>query len=257
VEDGGSHRPRLHALPLATRNNAEEDFQFTEEVRFASAKAAPITLTEHVTMKWQAGVVLFTQSYTQDAVNKLLALRAVAVPRFSGQPAFAAVGARRSRRPASTARPRGPSPATLDLIAGARGIASTSRPTSTPFTSPAIAPAQAVNTANDFSDVSPQFALAYRVAPGRDALCLRLSRVQGGRFQFRVTAGRRVVRRGAQLELRRRREDLVPGSPLADRRGVPDRLARPAGERAESAGARPVFHCQRRGRRRARDWSSK
>ena len=29
-------------LPLITRNNAEEDFQFTEEARFSSAKAAPV-----------------------------------------------------------------------------------------------------------------------------------------------------------------------------------------------------------------------
>src|SRR6185503_14752524 len=56
-------------LPLITRSNAEEDLQFTQEARFASAKAAPIRLSDRVTMKWQAGVFVFTQNYTQDAIN--------------------------------------------------------------------------------------------------------------------------------------------------------------------------------------------
>src|SRR6185436_3226043 len=57
------------ALPLATRTNAEEDFQFTTEARVSSAKAAPLPLSDRVAMRWQAGVFVFTQNYTQDAVN--------------------------------------------------------------------------------------------------------------------------------------------------------------------------------------------
>jgi len=57
------------ALPLVTRNNTEQDFQFTEEFRLASAKAAPIRLSDHVALKWQAGVFAFTQAYEQDAIN--------------------------------------------------------------------------------------------------------------------------------------------------------------------------------------------
>ena len=71
------------AAPIATRSNAEEDFQFTEEVRFSSAKAAPIALSNTVALKWQAGLFLFTQHYKQDADQQLLALRAVAVRRRS------------------------------------------------------------------------------------------------------------------------------------------------------------------------------
>ena len=54
-------------LPLVTRDNAEEDFQFTQEVRLASA--APTKLSDTAALKWQTGVFLFTQSYQQDAVN--------------------------------------------------------------------------------------------------------------------------------------------------------------------------------------------
>ena len=54
-------------LPLITRDNAEEDFQFTQEVRLASA--APKKLSDTAALKWQTGVFLFTQNYQQDAVN--------------------------------------------------------------------------------------------------------------------------------------------------------------------------------------------
>ena len=57
------------AAMFATRTNTEEDFQFTEEVRISSAKTAPIALSRRVSLKWQAGLFLFTQNYEQDAVN--------------------------------------------------------------------------------------------------------------------------------------------------------------------------------------------
>ena len=58
-------------LPLATRNNREDDFQFTQEVRAASGVNAPVQLSDTMTMKWQAGVMFFTQGYEQVAVNTL------------------------------------------------------------------------------------------------------------------------------------------------------------------------------------------
>ena len=56
-------------LPLITRSNDEKDHQFTQEFRFASAKNATLALADRVTFKWQAGVLFFTQNYTQDAIN--------------------------------------------------------------------------------------------------------------------------------------------------------------------------------------------
>ncbi len=58
-------------LPAARRNNNEEDFQFTQEVRLASAAAAPIALSSTASLKWQAGVFFFSQNYDQSAVNSL------------------------------------------------------------------------------------------------------------------------------------------------------------------------------------------
>ena len=56
-------------LPIVTRHNAEKDFQFTQEVRVASAPSAAVKLSDTTSLKWQAGVFLFTQNYDQDAVN--------------------------------------------------------------------------------------------------------------------------------------------------------------------------------------------
>src|SRR5688572_210766 len=56
-------------LPLITRDNNEKDFHFTQEVRFASSPGAPVQLGNAATLRWQAGVFLFTQNYDQDAVN--------------------------------------------------------------------------------------------------------------------------------------------------------------------------------------------
>ena len=56
-------------LPLVTRSNGEKDLQFTQEVRVASAPAAPVKLSDTATLKWQGGVFLFTQNYDQSAVN--------------------------------------------------------------------------------------------------------------------------------------------------------------------------------------------
>ncbi len=56
-------------LPLITRANDEDSLQFTQEFRAASARDAALAVGGNVTMKWQAGLFLFTQDYNQDAAN--------------------------------------------------------------------------------------------------------------------------------------------------------------------------------------------
>jgi iron complex outermembrane receptor protein len=56
-------------VPLVRRDNRENDVQFTHESRVASTPAAPIRLSDGLTMQWQTGVFLFTQNYEQDAIN--------------------------------------------------------------------------------------------------------------------------------------------------------------------------------------------
>jgi iron complex outermembrane receptor protein len=152
------------ALPLVTRNNAEEDLQFTEEVRLASAKAAPITLSDRVTMKWQAGVSVFTQNYTQDAVNDfapfvLSQFVPVPVSQHSPQSALDDRGMGFYGQGTWTFSKK------LDIVLGARGDREHRKANLNTFFTPAIAPPVVINAEKDFADVSPQIAVAYRVVP--------------------------------------------------------------------------------------------
>jgi iron complex outermembrane receptor protein len=55
--------------PLIRRDNLEKDVQFTQELRWASAPGAAVRLSDATSLRWQSGLFLFTQNYTQDAVN--------------------------------------------------------------------------------------------------------------------------------------------------------------------------------------------
>jgi iron complex outermembrane receptor protein len=152
------------AQPLITRTNAEQDFQFTEEVRAASAKAAPVVFSDRVSMAWQSGLFVFTQSYEQDAVNSFSPF--VLSP-YLGFPVS-------QHSPQSTLDDRGVGvygqatftvASRLDLVVGARGDREHKAANLNTFFSPAIAPAVELAPEKDFSDVSPQFAVAYRASP--------------------------------------------------------------------------------------------
>ena len=50
---------------FSTRDNVEEQHQFTQEFRFSSSKDRPVQLGNDLVLNWQSGVFLFTQSYDQ------------------------------------------------------------------------------------------------------------------------------------------------------------------------------------------------
>ena len=56
-------------LPLITRSNREKDFQFTQEIRFASGPSGVLALSDGASLKWQGGLFLFSQNYEQSAQN--------------------------------------------------------------------------------------------------------------------------------------------------------------------------------------------
>ena len=152
------------AFPLATRTNDEEDVQFTEELRFASARNAPITVSDRVTLRWQAGLFLFTQNYDQTAVNAyspfvLSQFVGFSVAQTSPDAALDDFGVGVYGQGTFTYAGK------LDLIVGARGDRERKRADLNTFFTPAIAPPQVVNASKTFSDVSPQFAVAYRATP--------------------------------------------------------------------------------------------
>jgi iron complex outermembrane receptor protein len=151
-------------LPLVTRSNAERDVQFTQEVRLASAANAPLRLSDAAALRWQAGAVLFTQRYEQEAVNTfapflLSPLLGVPVAQRSPEAALDDVGVGAYGQATVTLLER------LDLTAGARfDFERKDARLETRF-DPQIAPPLAVDENESFSNVSPQLAVAYRLDP--------------------------------------------------------------------------------------------
>jgi iron complex outermembrane receptor protein len=175
-------------LPLITRSNHEEDFQFTEEVRVSSSRSAPIALSGRVAFRWQAGIFVFTQDYTQDAVNTFspfVLSRFVNVPvsQHSPQAALNDAGFGVYGQGTFTFGGR------LDVVAGVRGDRENKQADLNTFFAPAIAPAAVVNAESDFSDVSPQFAVSYRFAPRASAYGTVARGFKAGGFNAASPAG--------------------------------------------------------------------
>jgi iron complex outermembrane receptor protein len=151
-------------LPIAQRQNLEESLQFTQEVRLASSANAPARLSHGLTFRWQAGALVFTQSYDQDATNTFspMPLLPVAIVQRSPLAALDDIGVGVYGQGTFTVADR------VDLIAGVRAdrekkegvlVSSVSPPI------PIFPPDASVDSERTFSDVSPQFAVAYRVQP--------------------------------------------------------------------------------------------
>ena len=150
-------------MPFATRTNQEDDFQFTQEFRITSPVNAPLPLTDSVSLSWQTGLTFFTQNYDQRAVNTLAPFV------FSQQIPFSvALHSPEAEIDGSGFGLFGLGTVTLgektDLTLGLRFDHETSSATLLTFTTPPIPglPSSNVDADNSFSDVSPQFAFAYR-----------------------------------------------------------------------------------------------
>jgi iron complex outermembrane recepter protein len=155
-------------LPLATRTNDEADRQITQEVRIASPENAPMQLGDTRTLRWQAGVEYFSQAYEQDAVNTLGAFvlsQQIPFPvaMHSPEAAIDSTGIGVFARGTVTFSEN------LDLTAGLRFDHESSDAVLRTFFDPAIAPVNTVAAEQSFSDISPQFAVAYRFQPERMA----------------------------------------------------------------------------------------
>ncbi len=59
------------ASPNMIRDNNEQLWQFTQEIRIGSAPDAPIPLGEKARLRWQGGLFFFASEFDQDAVSDL------------------------------------------------------------------------------------------------------------------------------------------------------------------------------------------
>jgi iron complex outermembrane recepter protein len=150
-------------LPLVTRDNAEEDFQFTQEIRFASGDATSVRLSDNARLRWQSGVFLFTQNYEQDAINSYSPFLVAPFPVSQHTP--------RSALDDFGLGIFGQGTVTLgtdlDLAASARFDYENKNALLETFFDPAIAPPNRVDAEESFSNVSPQFSMQYRFRPDK------------------------------------------------------------------------------------------
>jgi iron complex outermembrane receptor protein len=154
-------------ISLIVRDNTERDFQFTQEVRLASSETAPMALSSNASLKWQSGVFLFTQDYEQQAINTFspfILNTAIPFPvdEHSPEAELNDFGLGVYGQGTVTINDR------LDLVAGARVDYENKEALLDTFFSPPIgAPTVSVTAEESFSNVSPQFAVAYRLEPER------------------------------------------------------------------------------------------
>lgn len=166
-----------------TRKDNQDDLQFTTELRLASAEDHPVDMGDALKLKWQTGLLLFTQKYEQDAVNSFYPgglYRADQV--MPGFPPFdSAANSRHSPQSKLDDRGVGAYGQTtltirkkLDVIFGVRADYESKKADLNTFyeTQDPILPIFGISTAptslrleKSFTDVTPQAALAYHVAP--------------------------------------------------------------------------------------------
>ena len=147
-------------LPLATRNNAEDDRQFTQEIRLASPENAPLAFGSTM-VKWQAGVEYFNQAYNQDAVNMfspfvLSPQLNFPVSMHSPEASIDNSGVGIFGRASLSFNDR------ASVTAGVRFDRESSNARLNTFFTPAIAQGNLVAAEQTFNDVSPQFAFGFK-----------------------------------------------------------------------------------------------
>jgi iron complex outermembrane recepter protein len=172
--------------PLITRDNTEESLQFTQEVRLASAAAAPVRLADAATLRWQTGVFFFTQQYEQDAINTLGPLVSqlpFPIDQHSPKGTLDDLGIGLYGQGTVTFAER------VDLSLGARVDHEMKEADLDTFFEPAIAPAAAVVQEESFSSVSPQVALAYRFQPNQMVYATAARGFKAGGFNPASSAG--------------------------------------------------------------------
>ena len=148
-------------FPVLTRDNTEEDFQFTQELRLASADAAPVALSDSARLSWQSGLFLFSQSYEQDAINSYAPglFGPFPVTQHTPRSALDDFGLGLFGQATLTFNDR------LDVAAGARfDYEDRSADLETFFDVPGF-PSSNVAAEDSFSNVSPQLSVTLRADP--------------------------------------------------------------------------------------------
>jgi iron complex outermembrane receptor protein len=151
-------------IPIATRDNHEDDFQFTQEVRVSSAAASPVKMSNDLSLRWQSGIFLFTQNYDQLVVNSfapfvLSPQIPVAVQSTSPDAQLDDVGFGLYGQGTLSFKKR------ADFSVGARVDHESKDADLKTSSNPPLAAPTSVVASRSFTDVSPQFGATFRIKP--------------------------------------------------------------------------------------------
>jgi iron complex outermembrane receptor protein len=139
---------------FAIRENLETQHQFTQEFRFISSEDRPLYLSDAWKLDWQAGIFVFTQGYRQDAVNDISSTFGFFPP--SRSTSFSDLG---DSGMGIYGKARFTVWGKMSLAAGLRFDYESKSADLRSSSESSIRPS------NSFSEVSPQFSLAYRYSP--------------------------------------------------------------------------------------------
>jgi iron complex outermembrane receptor protein len=147
-------------MPIATRTNEEDAFQFTQEFRVSSGVSS---LSDSATFKWQAGLFLFSQNYTQDAVNSYspFVFAPMAIAQHTPRAALDDFGLGLFGQGTVTFGKR------FDVTGGLRFDYEDKSAILENFFEPMIFPGTRIEPEASFSNVSPQASVAYRLQPDK------------------------------------------------------------------------------------------
>jgi iron complex outermembrane receptor protein len=149
-------------VPGNTRDNVEEEHQFTQEFRLSSPKDKPIHLSDALDLGWQGGLFAFSEDYQQHAANNSF----VNVSPPPNPPFFIPL-TQNSRADLDNwgiglyGQTKLTAWEKLDFTAGLRFDYEDKHARLGSSTTPAFGPPGQANPSDNFSQVSPQFSVAY------------------------------------------------------------------------------------------------
>lgn len=178
------------------RSNLEKQSTWTQEFRFANPSDSPITLSDEITLAWQAGIFLFHQDYEQNVSQTRQPLLfggfgAVAGNQLNTQSNLTDWGIGTYLQGTLTFWDR------LDLTGGVRwdyedkeASLQTNSLGITPFPLPPVAAATTANSlSRSFHQVTPQAAIAYDLTPNLISYLSFAGGFKAGGFNAGAPAG--------------------------------------------------------------------
>jgi iron complex outermembrane receptor protein len=136
----------------AIRDNIEKQHQFTQEFRFTSSKDKPLSMSDTLKLDWQAGVFVFNQNYQQDAANDIssaFGFFPASVSTSSTDLGDSGLGIYGKTRFTAWKKLKFTAGLRFDYESKDADLSSSSGPSASP--------------SDSFSEVSPQFSLAYQI----------------------------------------------------------------------------------------------